>query len=418
VSVADVTWVFFLLGLCLVSVQLSRFYLGHWFTPLSIYACANLGSLGLYHLRLLDLVKLSLATYGLALASVALFTLGSLMACGWRVRRHDAAWNERPRTKNLAAFFYTVAILANTGWLLAAVILVLRFGVGGLLRNLWLLQTEFQMQFIGYLNVIGILVAPAYILKRFHAPVASRRPLDHVLLLLALVGLVLSGIKSYLTFTAIAAGLVWSVARPRAFRAGHFALILAGLLVFFVFYNKQIDLFVHAEYRGADFFARLPWLHRPYLYAVGSWPALDILFQGDVAPPPRFGHVILEPLWKTISSFGFAPYQPKPLPFANIGPDMFNVYSFVGEILWDIGLWPALVFSWLLGLIATRLYIRARSCRYWGHQLIYALFGYGVFISLFQYGYRFNTLFLLGIAYLFGFVVLRGGVFVARSARD
>lgn len=411
-SAADITWVFLLSILCFLSIQISRYYLGHWFSPLSIYICGNAGSLGLYHLRWLDLIPLSLATYGLALASMALFTLGSLLAVGWRPLRVGERAPQPYDSKGLDLFFYVTAILANVGWLLAAALVTLRFGIAGVIANLWLLQNEFQMQFIGYLNLTGILVAPTYVIKRAFG---SRRPLDHVLLGLALVGLILAGIKTYITVSVIAAGLAWSVSRPRRFRGRHAALGFCGLLVFFVIYTQHIDVFVHKEYPGSEISSKVPWLQRPYLYAVGSWPALETLFQGEVAPPRRFGHVVLEPLWKILSGLGIVPAYPRPLPFTQIGADMFNVYSFVGEIYWDVGLWPALLASWLLGILATRLYYRARVGRYWGHRLVYAVFGYGVFLSLFQCAYSFNMMYLLTYTYVLGFVVMRGGVLVNRK---
>lgn len=415
-SITDVLWMFFLLGLCLASTRFSRLYFGHWFTPPSIYVCANLGSLALYHLRILELQTLSASVYGMALGSSALFVGGSLAASGWRARWRDLAWDCRPDIRNLNGFFYLAAVVANVGWVVAAAILVLQFGIGGLISNLWLLQDEFQMQFIGYLNLLGILVAPAYILKRTLAPTGRRRLLDVLLVVGALLGLVLAGIKSYLAFTGVAAGLAWSVARPQGFKARHFTAVLVLLMGFFIFYNQQIDVFVYKEYQGAGIFGELPWLHRPYLYLVGSWPALENLLHGEVAPPPRFGHVVLEPMWKLLSGLGLAQQIPKPLPFTNIGPEMFNVYSFVGEVYWDVGLWAALAGSWLLGVVSTRLYIRARTCGYWGHRLVYAIFGYGIFISLFQYGYRFNSVFLLLFTYLVGFFVMRNGVFVSRRS--
>jgi oligosaccharide repeat unit polymerase len=410
----DLLWLLALVGGCLVSTRLSRLFLGHWFTPLSIYTCANLGSLALYHLRFFEMQVLTLPTYGLALGSVSLFAAGSLTACGWRVRWVAPNWDCRVDASGLDTFFYVTAGIANLGWIVAVGILVVRFGIGGLLGNLWLLQGQFQMQFIGYLNLLGILVAPTYLLKRFHGHADAHQLLDLLLLVGALLGLLLAGIKSYLAFAGVATGLAWSVARPRSFRARHIAVVLLVLLSFFVFYNEQIDVFVHKEYRASGVFAHVPWLHRPYVYIVGSWPALENVFRGQVAPPSRFGHIIFEPVWKTLSGLGLAEQYQSQKPFTNIGPEMFNVYSFVGEVYWDVGLVAALLFSWLLGAVSTWLYRRARSCAYWGHRLIYAIFGYGVFITLFSYVYDFTTYFLLLYTYGIGFVALRGGVFVRR----
>ncbi|MBK6899698.1 MAG: hypothetical protein IPH09_10630 [bacterium] len=51
--------------------------------------------------------------------------------------------------------------MATMGWILPLAVILARYGPGHLLVNLWILQYEFQMQFLGYLNLVGILVFPA-----------------------------------------------------------------------------------------------------------------------------------------------------------------------------------------------------------------------------------------------------------------
>ncbi|MBK6899712.1 MAG: hypothetical protein IPH09_10705 [bacterium] len=67
-----------------------------------------------------------------------------------------------------------------------------------------------------------------------------------------------------------------------------------------------------------------------------------------------------------------------------------------------------------MGFVAARLHLRALSAPYWGNVLIYALFGYGIFLSPFMYYYRFNLIVQLLYVYAIGFVLLRGGVVVDR----
>ncbi len=413
-SGGDVLWILLFAAVALVGLAASRRFFGHWFTPLSIYTGVNCGSLALYHLRVLDLIRLSEQTYALALGSVALFAVGSLGAVGGRSIRFDGAANSRRDVAHLSAFYYVTATIATLGWGLALAILVSRHGLGGLLASIWRLQDEFQMQFIGNLNLIGILVAPTYVIKRAFG---ARRRLDEVILVSCLLGLLLAGIKAYITISVVAAILAWSVCRPDRFRAAHMLLVLAVLLGFFVVYTQKIDIYAQEGYDAEGGAGVVAPLQRPYLYIAGSWPALSAVAAGDVEPPPRPGHVLLQPVWKLLSALGAAPAIPTPLPFANIGVTEFNVFSFAGEVYWDAGPWAALLMSALLGFVSTLMYVRARTTAYWGHLLVYALVGYGVFMSQFAYFYTFNFLLLMIYACGLGFFVLRGGVFVDRGRR-
>lgn len=410
----DILWILAFTAIALVGLAASRQFFGHWFTPLSIYTGVNCGSLALYHLRILDLIRLSSETYALALGSIAMFAVGALGAVGGRsIRFPDAATRRRDVT-HLATFFYITAAIATLGWGLALAILVSRHGLGGLLASIWRLQDEFQMQFIGNLNLIGILVAPTYVIKRAFG---VRRRLDEVILVACLLGLLLAGIKAYITISVVAAILAWSVCRPDRFRAGHMLAMLAVLLGFFVIYTQKIDIYTQEGYDADGGASMVAPLQRPYLYVVGSWPALAAVAAGEVVPPPRPGHVLLQPAWKLLSALGAAPALPTPLPFANIGVTEFNVYSFVGEVYWDAGPWAALLMSALLGFVSTLAYVRARTAAYWGHLLVYALIGYGVFMSQFAYFYTFNFVLMMTYAYGLGFFLLRGGVFVDRRRR-
>ncbi|MBK6899711.1 MAG: oligosaccharide repeat unit polymerase [bacterium] len=410
-SPGDVLWILAFAAVSLVGLAASRRFFGHWFTPLSIYTGMNCGSLALYHLRVLDLIRLSELTYGLAFGSIALFAAGTLSAAGWRPIRIDPAASRRRDASHLDAFYYITASIATVGWMLALAIMVSRYGLGGLLSNVWRLQGEFQMQFIGNLNLIGILVAPTYLIKRFYG---VRRRIDDLVLLSCLLGLLLAGIKSYITISAIAALMVWGACRPDRFRATHMMLALAALLAFFVVYTQTIDIYTPESYDTEGSEGRVAPLQRPYLYIVGSWPALTAVIAGEAEPPPRFGHVLLQPVWKVLAGLGAVKPHPSLLPFVSIGITEFNVYAFAGEVYWDAGLWTALLMSWLLGFLATRAYLVARVAAYWGHALIYALVGYGVFMSLFAYFYTFNFVLLLSYTWFLGFFVLRGGIFVDR----
>jgi len=414
VSLGDVLWILAFAAVSLAGLAASRRFFGHWFTPLSIYTGVNCGSLALYHLRVLDLIRLSSETYALALGSIALFAVGALGAIGGREVRFEDPATRRREVAHLSVFYYVTAAIATLGWGLALAILVGRYGFGGLLASVWRLQDEFQMQFIGNLNLIGILVAPTYVIKRAFG---ARRRLDEVILVSCLLGLLLAGIKAYITISVVAAILAWSVCRPDRFRAVQMMTVLAVLLGFFVIYTQKIDIYTQEGYDAEGGSGMVAPLQRPYLYVTGSWPALSAVAAGEVPPPPRPGHVLLQPVWKLLSAVGAAPALPTPLPFANIGVTEFNVYSFAGEVYWDAGPWAALLMSALLGFVSTLAYVRARTAAYWGHLLVYALVGYGVFMSQFAYFYTFNFLLMMAYACGLGFFLLRGGVLVDRRRR-
>jgi oligosaccharide repeat unit polymerase len=408
----DFVWllVFAALGLWSVNSSLQRY--GHWFTPMSVFVAINCSSLCAYHLRLLKMNDVSLITHVIVLVSMLVYLWG-VHAAGPPAPGGDDPWATGAiDTSGLSTFFYTTAILATFGWILAASILVARFGLPALLANIWVLQLQFQMQFIGWLNFIGILVPPTYVLFRRHRRF-SWLPL--LLTLSAVLGLVLAGIKSYLVFAGLTSLFCWCVVAPRRFRPRHLLFGMLVLLAFFVAYTRYIDVFVTEIYKGDSFFSRLTALHRPYIYFAGPWPAMDNLVHGLVPPPKQFASVVLDPIWKILGD-GLGMIEPVPLalPFTDIGTTQFNVYTFFGEVYRDLN-WPGtLVLSWILGFVVTRLYLRARRSGYWAHALMYGLVGHGIFLSCFMYTYRFHMAVMVIYLYALGFVALRRGVLVDR----
>ncbi len=278
-----------------------------------------------------------------------------------------------------------------------------------------MLQGEFQMQFIGYLNLLGILVLPTYVLL-----VARQgfRLLTLVLALSALWGLLLAGIKAYVIYSCLMALFCWSVVAPRRFRP---RVLVAGMLVllgFFVAYNRIIDVFVAEIHTGTGPFAKVTALHRPYVYFTGAWPAMDRLVAGKVDTGDNFAATLLDPVWKVLGD-GLGLIEPisPVLPFTDIGTTLFNVYSFFGEVYRDVK-WPGtLLVSWLLGYLATRQYLIARRNGYWAHTLAYSLIGHALFMSCFAYLFLFHLAFLAVYVYAVGFVMLRGGILIDRSRR-
>lgn len=412
---SDVLWFLLFALLAAAAGRYSQWRYGYWFTPVSVFMGVNCASLCAYHLRLLDMNDVSLPTHALVLGGFLMFFWGAHVAGG--PRRDEAGggdpWGAHGIDRTgLSHFFYATALLSTLGWVTAAAILVARHGLAALLANPWVLQLEFQMQFIGYLNLLGILVLPTYVLL---ARSQGFRWLPLLLALSGVWGLMLAGIKAYLVYSGLIALFCWSVAAPRRFRARHLLLGMLALLAFFIAYNQVIDVFVVEIHTGHGPFSRLVALHRPYAYFAGPWPAMDAIVHGRVEPPRQFASVVLDPLWKVLGD-GLGLIEPVPLalPFTDIGTTLFNVYTFFGEVYRDLKLPGTLLLSWLLGFLGTRLYLRARAGGYWGHALAYGIVGHGIFLSCFMYTFRFNLVFMLLYLYAYGFVALRRGVLVDR----
>ena len=410
----DLPWLALFLLVAYASVQMSRRLFGTWFSPVSMYVGMNAMSMAGYHVKWLAYHDISLATHGVLLISMAAFVLGVRIGLG---RNHSAGnLPEAPvyDLSNLDRFFYLTVVIATIGWVLASIILVQQYGLGSLVRNIWMLQTEFQMQYIGYMNVMGILVLPVHMIRWLHG---RTRPYDLLLVAATIFGLLLSGIKSYLITSIVAALIIWSAMRPRLFRPAHLLAAFGVMLAFFVAYTAQVDIFVADSFAGSEMSQKYSMFQRPYLYFTGIWPALESVVTGVMPDLPYWGYITFQPLWKLMSWFGLFDVLPRYLPFSTTGVAPFNVYAFAGEVFWDWGWIGTAVFSLALGFTSTRLYLRARLWAYWGHALIYGIFGFGVFMSTFAYYFHFKMMLMLVYAYVVGFVLLRGGVLVDGRRR-
>lgn len=410
----DFLWMLMFAFLGVFSVVWSKRLYAFWFTPLSLFFIVNCTSLCAYHLRLVEMKDVSLVTHLGVVACLLAFALGcALGAIGRRVPPPETmpgAMDDR----GLALFFYTTAGIATAGWLLAAFILFMRHrGFGLLLANIWLLQSEFQMQGIGYLNMLGILVLPAYLLRRARGKGSL---FDMLLVTSAIWGLLLAGIKAFVFYSVLTALGTWGVANPSRLRPRHLLVMGMVLVGFFVAYNARIDIFtLNVRVAEGSPLARVRALQWPYVYFVGAWPATQNIADGLLPPPSVPGAMTFYAVWKVAGDLlGLIESVPFAQAFTNIGPAMFNVYSIFG-VLYQEWTWPgAAVACCLLGFIGSRLYLRARRAGYWGHVLVYGLFSYGLSMSCFMYVYRFNEAVLFIYLYVLGFVMARHGVLVDR----
>ncbi|NTV97048.1 MAG: oligosaccharide repeat unit polymerase [Thiobacillus sp.] len=385
----DVAWIVvfasLLAGCFILSLRLYRGVA----TPLFFFAGGYCVSVILYHLRLFEYPDVSLTTHLIVMLSIAAFLLGALLGTPGRKTPHR---HSDPGGLNL--FFYATAVIAIIGWIIPLLVILGRYGTGHLLANLWILQYEFQMQFLGYLNLVGILVFPASQIKRKHGGLIW---IDVVLVLLSLVGLVLAGNKSYLVYSLFGGVLVRSTNSADAVKVRHLVYLGVGVLLFFVIYNQFVDVLGIPQYPGSRIPAPLSFLERPYHYFTGALPAMEQIVHGEMPPRPVPGFVIFQPFWKVCGDlFGLIEPFPKVLPEVVIGPYAFNVYSFAGEVCWDLGPAGVALLSLLLGWALTSLQRRACEGGHWMGSMFYAVFGYGAVIAFFLYYYRFNTYFLAG----------------------
>lgn len=372
---------------------------GRKLNPLTLFWSINALSLFAYHTRLIPLRTVSLESHLLLTVSLLGFTVGCLIAAQARsYRQHE----DRPGDGGgLGIFFYTIAVLSAVGWMLPLGLLVRDNGIMHLWQNPWLLQEHFQMQFIGYLNLLSILVPPTALLKRAHG--MGRRK-DLVWVSSAVLGLFLAGIKSYLVYSVVATVLIAGTLKRSRLHGLCSLMAIIGLAGYFYLYDQVIDIYVVRDFAGQAFPESLAFLQRPYYYFAGSWPAMSIIVdnQGPVSPIP--GYVTLQPLWKLLSDgVHMMPSMPQYYPYLDVGARSFNVYNFTGEIYWDYGVLGVAMLSLLIGFVATLLFNMAYYYPYWGYKLLYGIFAYGVFLSFFAYYYKSNMAFLLLVAWLLAF---------------
>lgn len=391
----------------------SRLVYGDYFAPVGLFIGINLASLSLYQLDLLPLTHISFKAYTLIAASLFSFLIGVLMASPFFIlkkkplARQDMFNNQREAPKGLTLFYYLTASLAIAVWIFYVTTIV----PSGWLLKPWLLQGTGQSEYIipyhmGYLLVSGALVPPTFVLL---ALARHRITLPSVCFLLGdIIALGLCGIKSYLVIGLGTSLLVWSVSRPGRVRLKHLAIFAGGFIGFMAIYDRFIDIFTQVQYPGSKFPATLSFLERPYLYIVGSWPAMSAVIINPPMPA-HWGQVTLEPYWKILGPGGLGIMEriSSFLPFVNIGVITFNVYSLIGELYFDYGWLGSIVGCFFLGFVSTRLYITARKHRNWIFCLLSAIFSYGLLISLFVYYYRSNLIFLLLYTLIIGWLSKR-----------
>lgn len=378
------------------------FFLSKWayrdiFSPIGIFICINLVSLSLFHLKLIRFNNLSVQTYIVIAASLFSFIIGAIIAYpsivlkGKPLKIRDNFQKGNSAAQSLTYFYYFTAVIATLGW----IILLINFLSKNNFIQFYKLQRQFQnQQYIGYLNLLGIVVMPSFLLLSL-----QRRRVTLISLFFlfsTLFGLLLAGIKMYFIFSLVATFLVFSTSLPGKIRIKHLLILVIVVLAFMVIYNQYVDIYVSRKSEGSVFPKSISFLESPYIYLVGSWPAMSSVIQNPPEQPQK-GFVTLHFLWKVLGAgLHIIPPIPEVEPGVDIGNIFkFNVYSLIGGIYWDFGFIGSIIGCFLLGLISTRLYVSARKSGNWKYHLVSSIFSYGLFISFFDYYYRFNIIFLL-----------------------
>jgi oligosaccharide repeat unit polymerase len=389
------------------SFWISKKIFGNYFAPLGLFLGVNLASLALFHLKLLPFIPLRIEVYLLVLLSFLSFCLGALIisyVLKWdQDRKKNFSNEENVSVRGLKFFYYFSAITSLLAWLYYIIFIVPPEWIS----KPWLLQGSGQADYVmpfhtGYLILLGAVVPPAFVLLSIY----NRRIsfFSVVFLICELIALSLTGIKSYLTIGLSTSLLALAIAKPSRAKLRYFFFTALGAIGFMAIYDQFIDVFALQWFSGSKFPTGLTFLERPYLYIAGPWAALSRIIE---APPNAgiWGQTTLEILWKIVGPGGLGLFSERVsqfLPFIDIGPSPFNVYSLIGEVYWEYGWFGPLFICFLLGFISTLLFILAQKSNQWVLYLAYAIFAYGLLISFFAYYYRSNLIFLLLYTITFG----------------
>ncbi len=173
----DVFWLILFLGFTAGGGLLSYRLYNSLVTPVFFFVSGNCLSIGLYHLRLLDYPDVSVKSHLILITSLIAFTLATLVNGVKEIRD-----SEIPGGRGIVPFFYLTSMFSTIGWMLPLMIMISKFSIPHLITNPYLFEYEFQMQFIGYLNVLSILVFPVFVLKKYTVGV---RWFDVILVILA-----------------------------------------------------------------------------------------------------------------------------------------------------------------------------------------------------------------------------------------
>lgn len=408
----------FLFGvLALGSIYWARIAFNNGLAPLGLYLGVTFSTLSLWHMKLVSLIQISPLAYFIALLSVFGFIIGSFIGAPGKHLRATESVNvcySIIRGRYLKNFFFVIGVLSTTGWVVLLFMFVRDYSFATIWEEPYLLQTGFQSRrYFGYLNLLGILVLPTYILLA-----RTRRGAKwpaFVFVISALIGLLLAGIKSYIVFSFVTAFLVWGNFRRTGAPLRYMVMMAIIFIIFMIIYDRVVDVFHQNLDSESALSSVIPGLSRPYTYMVGSWSALTVLADNPI-PQPVFAYQSLMFVWKVLGGgLEIVSLIPEPdtyFDIAETGTLKFNVFSMAGGLYWDFGLIGVMIGSAFWGFVSTRLYEKARKSRDWAWLLSSSIINYGLFLSFFTYYFTFNLLFLFAVVLMA--IIFRGVVNIYR----
>lgn len=384
------------------SLWLARFLYDDRFAPLGLYLGVTFSTLALWHLKLVSLIPISLLAYFIIMISVVGFIFGVFVATPKNRLLPSGAINDYRsivKGRGLKSFFYVIGVLSTIGWMILLYMFAQEYSLATVWEKPSLLQTGFQSRrYVGYLNLLGILVLPTYVILVHSRSRAGW--LSVALVISALIGLLLAGIKSYLVFSFVTAFLVWGNYRRTGAPLRIMVIMAVCFIVFMILYNQIIDIYVPNQGAESALSTIAPGLYRPYVYMVGSWSALTVLADNPL-PQPVWAYQSLMFVWKILGSWlgliDLLPISDGYLEIADQGTQGYNVYSMAGGLYWDSGVIGVLLGSAFWGWVSTSLYEKARKSHDWAWVLCCSIINYGLFLSFFTYYFTFNLLFLFSV---------------------
>jgi oligosaccharide repeat unit polymerase len=285
-------------------------------------------------------------------------------------------------------------MIAIIGAIVSAQRVFKNYNLSFLLKNPAYLQfMGFQQQYVGYMNVLGIMVFPMFCY--YFIITKQIKFFDIICVSLAFLGLFLAGIKTYIVISVITALLIYVQLTPKI-RIKYILIATVVCIGFFIFYENYIDIY-KTPIGSLNFSSFLKSLEAPYSYITSGWVAFSHFgLEGTGNVFPYKGYVVLSSVFKILSFLGLTDKEPfQPLEFVSVGEGiMTNVYTMVGEVYLDVGPIGLAVVYFILGTICSYVYNISLKERNLSATFISALLMYGLFISFFSYYYHFHLLFL------------------------
>lgn len=381
-------------------------------TPVTVYIGVNTVAVFLFLLNLLPYNQLNILAFLILIISEVALMFGSVLGMAivsdigkkYRTRVCKDIKNINVKQayiidhdlKTVKLSLKIIGIVSTIGWIYAFInIMLSQYSISFLLQNPhYIGVTGITMQYLGYVNLLGIWVFPMYCYCYIKKKVSR---IDFLFVLSAFLGLFLTGIKTYIIISLIT-GLFVYVHLSYKIKWKNIIITSIIILAFFIFYNYYIDPWVsRIVISGSKFPSILKPLEQPYRYLSGPFAGFSSLVSYDSLFPYK-GFVVFSWVFKLLSFFNlFDGDTTSYFDSISIGSDTLsiNVYTMVGEAYLDLGIFGILFLFFILGLITTMLFEAGKDSKNLVSLFVSSLLMYCLFISFFAYYLGFNILVLI-----------------------